>query len=681
MNAKRWRKELADAKKREQAWLDKGRKLWDIYRGEQSARNSFNVLYSNTDILAPSLLSSTPVPDVRRRFRDEDPLGKAVSAVMERALSVVCDNEDTERAWKDDVLDACIPGRGVARVRYVAQIEQVPSEPEPAEDDEDDDEDGGGSIEEQMGCEHVAIEHVNWEDFRHGYGRTWKEVPWVAFRAKLTKDEVAEKFGDEVAERLKYATAEEDEKEQQEATGEAKFTELWEVWDKAKRRVFFVAEGEDKCLYPLDNPDGEPPIDFEGFFPNAEPIRLIADSSSLVPTPVYQTYEKQAEELNRISGRINRLINQMKVRGIYPGQLGEIASMLEGEDGTLIPVQDAQSWAALGGGLDKAISWMPIDMIVAALIRLYEAREACKQTIYEISGISDIQRGATKATETLGAQQIKANFAGIRMSRMRGEVARYIRDTLRLVAEVIGEKFAPETLAEMTGLQFPTAQQKQQAMMQLQQMQAQGHEPDPQMVQALQVPTWDDIMRVMRDDHLRGYRIDIETDSTVAASIESDMQGLTEVLGGITQLVQGLGPAVQSGAMPAEVLKSIILAVVRRAKLGMAVEDAMEKIAQPKPQADPRAEIEQAKMQAQQQAQQAEQQLEQARLQMEQQRMQMDAQAEQAKAQADIAIAQATAQAEIQIMREKAAAQMEIERARAEAKIEIERFKAGQAAQ
>ena len=94
MDAKKWRKELSDAKKREQDWCDKSKKLWDLYRGNEKTRNSFNILYSNTDILAPSLLNSAPVPDVRRRFRDDDPLGKAVSTVMERALSVVCDQDD-----------------------------------------------------------------------------------------------------------------------------------------------------------------------------------------------------------------------------------------------------------------------------------------------------------------------------------------------------------------------------------------------------------------------------------------------------------------------------------------------------------------------------------------------------------------------------------------------------------
>lgn len=645
MDAKKWRRELADAKRREKDWSDKAKKLIALYRGDQRKRNSFNIFYSNTDILAPSLLNSTPTPDVRRRFRDEDPLGKAVSTVMERALSVVLDQDESERSWKDDVLDACVIGRGLSRVRYVPQlVTEDATEPDEGEEAE--------PPVQRLQDEKVCIEHVHWEDYRQGYGRTWDEVQWVAFRHKLRKPEVAEKFGDDVAEQLTYSAQSDEEEKREDQADDTKYAELWEVWSKTDEKVCFVSEAKELVLYPLDTPDGEPPIAFERFFPIPEPLRLFSDANSQVPTPLYQLYEEQAEELNRLSVRINRIVGQMKVRGIYPGMLGEIASMLEGDDGTLQPIENAQAWAAAGGGLDRAISWMPVEQLAVVLIRLYEAREACKQTIYEISGLSDILRGATKASETLGAQQIKANFAMIRLSRMKDEVARYVRDSLRLVAEVIGEKMSPQTLAVMTGLRFPTAEEK--AM-----LAAQG--------QQVPVPSWDEIMSVLANDKLRGYRVDVETDSTVAASIESDMTGIRDVLTGIVQLVQGLGPAVQAGAMPVEAVKELILAVTRRSKMGLAVEDALEKVQAPQPQQEPGAEQAQQAQQMEQMRAQAEQQAEAARMQLEQARAQADMAIAQAKAQAEIDIMRARAEAEMQLAREKMAMEMELERLKIEA--------------
>jgi ferritin-like metal-binding protein YciE len=130
----------------------------------------------------------------------------------------------------------------------------------------------------------------------------------------------------------------------------------------------------------------------------------------------------------------------------------------------------------------------------------------------------------------------------------------------------------------------------------------------------------------MRNDATRTYRIDIETDSTLSATQDSDMQGLREVLTACSQMLQGFGPAVQMGAMPVDVLKALMLAVVRRAKLGSAVEDALEKMQQPPPAQDPNAGKVQAQMQIEQmKSQMADQQ--------HQREMQYNAQAEQQSAQ------------------------------------------------
>ena len=292
------------------------------------------------------------------------------------------------------------------------------------------------------------------------------------------------------------------------------------------------------------------------------------------------------------------------------------------------------------GGLDKAIWFMPVQQVAAVLRELYLARDACKQTIYEITGISDILRGATDPNETLGAQKLKANSSSLRLQRMQREVQRYSRDIVRLLAEVIGENFSPETLAKMTGLQFPTAEQKQMITLQAQAMKQQG-QPVPQPIQnALQMPSWEEIMGILKSDILREYKVDVETDSTIAESLQNDMEGLREVLTSVVELWNGVGPAVQSGAVSIDAVKAMTMVIVRRSRMGLEVEDAIESgMQQPKPQEDPKAAAEAAKQQqAQQQAehdrmiaerQQAhEEQIAQRQLLMDKQRMDMEAMAE-----------------------------------------------------
>ena len=63
---------------------------------------------------------------------------------------------------------------------------------------------------------------------------------------------------------------------------------------------------------------------------------------------------------------------------------------------------------------------------------LYTQRTQILEIIYEITGISDLLRGNTKASETATAQQLKAQFGSMRMRKRQEEIERYIRDLFRI---------------------------------------------------------------------------------------------------------------------------------------------------------------------------------------------------------------------------------------------------------
>ena len=593
---RRWILEWGLADKREKDWKKESDKILRRYRQKDSKKHSFNILWSNTETLAPAVYNSVPKPDVRRRFKDDDPIGKAVSTVMSRSLEFGMDTTDFNHQIESCVLDMLLPGRAVARVRYVPSLTQVGVSRETHEEENEQHELGGEALEgyEEVEWEQAPIEHVQWDDFRHGSGKCWDEVQWVGFKHRLTRKELEEKFG-EIGSLVKLDSSddEEIEKEKDDKVAQSfRTAEVWEIWDKEKREVLFVAKNhKDEPLQVI--PD---PLNLQGFFPIPRPLYAVADSSSLVPVPLFELYKEQAEELDTISSRINRLVKGLKMRGIYDATLSELSELMRGEDNDLIPAQNVTALLERGG-LEKAIWFMPIEQAANVLKVLYEQREMTKQVIYEITGIADVIRGSTNAQETATAQQIKDKWGSMRLRKMQSEVSRFIRDLIRIQAEIIGEKFSFETLKTMTGVKLPTEQEAQMMAMQAQQ---QGQ-------QAPQVITWEQVIQVMRADKQRTFKIDIETDSTIAASVEGDMEALTQLLGGITQLVQGLGPAVQMGAMPVESLKELILVACRRAKMGNAVEDAFDKIKQPPPQQaeqDNSAQVEQIKQQGQQQLEQ-----------------------------------------------------------------------------
>jgi hypothetical protein len=104
------------------------------------------------------------------------------------------------------------------------------------------------------------------------------------------------------------------------------------------------------------------------------------------------------------------------------------------------------------GGVKGQIDWLPLDMVVATMNQLNAARDTIKQEIYELTGISDIIRGASKASETLGAQQIKAQFASVRIKDLQDEVAAFAAQILRLKAELMIKHFDPEILIRKSNI-------------------------------------------------------------------------------------------------------------------------------------------------------------------------------------------------------------------------------------
>jgi len=596
--ARRWKLELKLAAKRESAWIKKSADIYKLYTPETPATNSFGILWTNTETLRQAVYNSLPEPDCRRRYQDEDPLGKAVAEVMTRSLEFAQDVYDFDSVLKGDVLSMLLPGRAVSRVRYIPDIREVEGEPKKAQEGDELQE---PDAYEEIEWEQVICERVQYNDFRIlCAAKTWDQVTAIGFRHRFTREDCVEKFGGEIGNAITLDSADdEDVKSSKDCEDLFKTAEIWEIWDKDQKEVIWICQSyANPCKIQDD------PLSLSGFFPIPRPLYAIENDQTLIPAPLYTQYEQQAKELNKISGRINKLIDALKVRGIYDATMGELSQLMKAGDNDLVPAQDTARWAEKGG-IEKAIFFMPIEAAAKVIAELYIQRDQCKQIIYEITGIADIMRSASDPQETFGAQKIKTQWGTQRLQRMQREVQRYIRDLIRLKAEIISEKFQMETLEQMTLVQLPhqaeldaekvrLEQMAQQYQMQAQQAQMAGQQPPPPPpeLEKLKQPmpiSWEKVVEAMRSDATRTYRIDIETDSTLSATQDDDAQGLALVLKGLSDIMVAFGPAVEKGVMDIAMLKELMLVVCRRAKLGTAIEDVINKMKQPPPPKDPEA--------------------------------------------------------------------------------------------
>ena len=642
----RWVTELDLADKQEADWRQRAKDTEARYRDEKvdsrqpgrySSANRFNILYSNVQTICPTLYNQSPSPDVRRRYRDADPIGKEVSEVLERCLSFTMDECDFDRYMRLAVKDQQLCGRGVTRVRY-----------NPAFADETD-EMSGDSYESLQG-EEVKFQHVNWADFRHGPGRTWEEVQWVAFRHLMTRDELKSKFGDKMGEEvtLDYSPMGVDDKDGDPVTDTFKRATIWEVWCNRQKEVIFIS----KTLKERPLKTEPDPLQLANFFPTPRPLYAMESTDSLVPVEPFRFYRDQADELDKITLRISGIIAACKVRGIYDSTITEMQNIMDASENMMIPAQDVLPLMQ-SGGLDNAIWMWPIEKIAGILGQLYVQREQIKTTIYEITGIADIMRGSSIAAETLGAQQLKVQFGTMRMDDSRRDVQRYARDLIRIAAEIISEQFTPESLQMMTDIKLPSMEEKQQVqmMLQSQQMAMQPQPPQPgqppapppppeippEIMEILEKPTWEECIQLLRDDKQRSFRVDIETDSTISGDYAADQEAITKLLQGVSAFIADAGPAVEAGYLPLEAAKAMIMAAVRRFKLGREVEDALDMIGENDPAANAEqqegAGVEQAlqmKLQIEQQEAQIKAQEVEQKMQIEQAKMNMESQGKQA---------------------------------------------------
>lgn len=610
-----WLKKIKRAQEDEKEWREKAREAVQIYEAADGKNGggvpAFNILHSNIEITVPSLYNSTPIPDVRRRFGDIDPDAKLAVDVIERSLSYFVDQYDFDGTMIEATRDAELTGRGCVRVRYKPTVQ---TQEDPAT----------GETYETVSYQEVTCEHVVWDKWGHGPCRHWGEVPWVYFEHDLTNDDLKALGVSE--ERIKALSfSDHDEKSggdggEKASTGVLKTVRAYEVWNKADRKVYFVAEQDkDEFLSATDDP-----LRLEQFFPVTKPMQPLRRRSDLTPIVPYDIYRVQVAELDRVTKRINGLVSQLRVRGLYDKRLGaDLERLRFCEDGQYEPADDATVFAQGSGGLANAIAHWPLGEIVKALQQLYIQRDQIKQTIYEITGLSDVLRGATNPNETLGAQQLKAQQGSTRLSQRQRMVAEMCRQVFRMKSELIANHFTPENLIAITSVRLtPAAEQ------------------------------------ILRSDLMRAYRIDIESDSTVRADLARSQEQMGLFLQGTAQYASAMAPILQTEPGAKAPILQIYAAFARHFKLGKSAEDALDSM-----------------IEAAQQPQEPQPSPEQQKMEMEKQRLRMQAEMDQQKQQADMQ----KITAELEIKQQLAGIEMQMKQLDlqvAERKAEIELQKA-----
>jgi len=536
------------------------KKYKDDSRYDRNPNARFNILWSNVQTIQPAIFARLPRPDVSRRFRDNDPIGRVASMMLERALEFELEHYgDYKSAMNNAVLDRLLGGRGVAWVRYEPHIvgSDSENEPNPETDDgyqvtEDSDEaETEGAIEtesqERIEYECCPVDYVHWKDFGHTVARTWEEVTAVWRKVYMSRPALVERFGEELGYKIPLDTKPDDLKQSYKSDDGVYEALIYEIWDKETGKVLWISKSLGKILDERDDPLG-----LENFWPCPKPLYSTLTTDSLEPIPDFVIYQDQARELDVLCDRIDGLINALKVRGVYDASATELQRLFsEGENNTMIPVHNWMAFAEKQG-MKGAIDLVDLAPFASALMSCYQAMEQVKGQIYELMGIADIQRGQTDPAETLGAQIIKSNNASGRLKTQQHAVVDFATSLLTIKAQIICNHFTDDTLVKISGAMQLSEQDRQLV---------------PQAIELL------------RNEAAKNFRIEVTSDSMIYQDEQQEKADRTAFLAAVGQFISMALPTAQAAPELAPMLMEMLKFGVTSFKAGKQLEGIIDQTA------------------------------------------------------------------------------------------------------
>jgi hypothetical protein len=297
---------------------------------------------------------------------------------------------------------------------------------------------------------------------------------------------------------------------------------VWEIWDKTEKAVYWYVEGHPDTLERKDDP-----YTLEGFFPFPEPMMANVSTSKFVPKPDYYMARDLYTEVNRLQTRISLLEKALRVAGIYDQEAGHLLeNLVNGEaENKLIPVT---GWGKFQekGGIDSVIQFLPLRDIAETLVNLRGQEHETQQLLYEVTGQSDLVRGAAmKGGESATASAAKVRYGSVRIQDISDRFAQFATGLQQLRAELITKLYDEETILKRANAQYL--------------------EEDPGVISQA--------VRLLREE-FPAYRILIRSETMAAQDFAALKQDRVELLQAASGVMMATAPLVQTAGPLASVI-------------------------------------------------------------------------------------------------------------------------------
>ena len=551
MTPEYWTRELQAARKWFQRWHELARSIErryllharDAERGMGSgSQGDFPLFWSNVETILASMYGQVPKVSVDRTHLDpNDDAARVAAVIIERIFDYEADDLENSPYYimQDCIQDRLVSGMGVAWARYEFDEEQIPLAEGLMNPD------GTPVTMSVITEERAPIDYVRWEDFLYSPCRRWIDKRWLARRVPMSRQQLFKRFGEaalNVPLSLKGAPNRQNRDDDPLRAQVEDQADVWEIWCVTTRTAYWYVQGHERLLDTKQDP-----LALSDFFPVRRPLIATHLTNAFLPRPDYVYAKSQYEEMELIAQRCTMLTEALKLVGVYDKTADGVQRMLnQAAHNQLIPVDN---WAMFAekGGIKGMVDWLPLEMVVKTLEYLTARKVTLSTEVFELLGISDIQRGMSIRSETATTQRLKAQFGSARATKATAEIARFVTDCYRMRAEIICRHWQPQTI--MTVSQIDKT-------------------PDAQLApQAIQL---------MKTDPTFAMRVKISADNVTAPDWELEKSLRVDFLGALSGFLASASPMVDKYPGTAKSMLQIIQWVASGFKGAKAIEGVMD---------------------------------------------------------------------------------------------------------
>jgi len=524
-------------------------KLWTINRNYKTNKGKYPAWNSIFKIRQPLILSRIGIPVCKDTTQDgNDGIGATAAILRERLainlakdfemLDTMCSSRDdfcatdfsTVRAYyecknvKEEVKEYLTPQQSQDPITGAQNVVFYDTKGNQVFSDNISQDDQGYYLETEQVVdvedERVYLEHILFDRFYVDPDvRRWQRCKRIAYKHTYSPRSFIDVFGS--AAYAKLAHAKEQNQAQEESDSKRESIDVYEYWDEYDNEVLWFSDESLEFLKPIKQliPDDDEEqtdetrrglYDLEKFFPSPPPLIVNNPTDEFWPIPEYYQQLEILEDIHRIFNRLIALTKAIRVRLLFDNNVeGLQAAISEAREGDAIGVPNlAQALTAAGGSLDNVAQYLNVAPLIEGLNQMYTALEQRLNILYKNTGTSDLLQGlVTDPTQrTFGERQMTEKYALNQIAERQRRMAEFVRDCYELLTEMALKNFKDESLDKyiMPNTLEPQDQQNYRAA-----------------------------LGMLKEDNKR-FRIELETDSTIAINEEYDKAMRAEIVNTLT---------------------------------------------------------------------------------------------------------------------------------------------------